>query len=156
MKHLHLPESIQNNIRDFMMSTQNTLDNQVELEQFMKMLTPNFQEEITTHIFKQAFDMNTFLKNYPDIIKKIIGMTIPSLEQPDFEVLHQGNEATHFFFIADGDCRAQIKTHTQEEVESLSQLKKGDYFGEISVLHDCPISASVRTINYCTFAKIPR
>ena len=53
----------------------------------MQLLTPNIREEVTTHIFKQAFDMNTLIKTYPAIIEKIINHTIPSLEQPDNEIL---------------------------------------------------------------------
>ena len=35
-------------------------------------------------------------------------------------------------------------------------LNKGDYFGEVSLVHDCPTSASVKSLNYCTFAKLPK
>ena len=80
MKHLRLPESLQNNIRDFMMTTQNSLDNQLELEQFMSMLTPNYRQEVTTHIFRQAFELNKLLRNHPDIIKQIVIGTVPHLE----------------------------------------------------------------------------
>ena len=90
------------------MSTQNSLDNQLELEQFMSMLTPNYRQEVTTHIFRQAFELNKLLRNHPEIIKQIVIGTIPHLEQPDNEILNQGNEASCFYFIAEGDCKVSI------------------------------------------------
>ena len=122
----------------------------------MQLLTPNFREEVTAHIFKSAFDMNTLITTYPEIIEKIIVHTIPSLEQPDNEILSQGNEASHFYFIADGKCKTFVTCQNHEEVEVFNDLEKGNYFGEISILHDCLISATVKTINYCTFAKISK
>ena len=100
--------------------------------------------------------MNTLIKTYPDIIEKIIGHTIPFLEQPDNEILTQGNEPSFFYFIADGNCKVFVKNQNHEQVEIFNDLQKGDYFGEISILHDCLISATVKTINYCTFAKISK
>lgn len=32
------------------------------------MLTPNFRQDVTTHIFMRSFEMNQLLKDYPDII----------------------------------------------------------------------------------------
>ena len=82
--------------------------------------------------------------------------TIPFLEQPDNEIITQGNEASYFYFIAEGDCKVYILNQYDEEIETDEMLTKGNYFGEISLIHECPTSASVKTINYCTFAKIPK
>ena len=33
-------------------------------------------------------------------------------------------------------------------------LDKGEYFGELAIIYNCKRTATVRTANYCTFAKI--
>ena len=43
MKTMKLPEGIQTEIREFMFTTQNSLDNQKEMNQFIEMLSPNLK-----------------------------------------------------------------------------------------------------------------
>jgi hypothetical protein len=43
MKTMRLPEGIQTEIREFMFTTQNSLDNQKEMNQFITMLSPNLK-----------------------------------------------------------------------------------------------------------------
>lgn len=43
MKTMRLPELIQTEIREFMFTTQNSLDNQKEMNQFIEMLSPNLK-----------------------------------------------------------------------------------------------------------------
>ena len=43
MKNMKLPEDIQTEIREFMFTTQNTLDNQTEMNQFVDMLSPSLK-----------------------------------------------------------------------------------------------------------------
>ena len=47
MKNMKLPETLQEKVRDFMMSTQNNLDNQQELDSFLQMISPSLRVEVT-------------------------------------------------------------------------------------------------------------
>ena len=49
-----------------------------------------------------------------------------------------------------------VKDHTRNKVQNEIPLKKGDYFGEISIFYDCPRTATITSTNYCTFAQIPK
>lgn len=58
MKTMRLPEQIQTEIREFMFTTQNSLDNQKEMNQFIEMLSPNLKTQVVNHIFINAFNKN--------------------------------------------------------------------------------------------------
>lgn len=74
--------------------------------------------------------------------------------------------AYDIFFIAKGDNFVSIKD-TQKEEEGYKNFKKlvpGDHFGvhfsltlwqEISVIYQCPRSATIMSNNYCTYARLP-
>ena len=47
MKNMKMPEKLQNNVREFMMSTQNNLDHQKELDQFLGMISPSLRGQVT-------------------------------------------------------------------------------------------------------------
>ena len=64
MQNMKLPGEIQNEIIDYMMRTQNNLENQQELETFYMMLKPSIRELVTKHIFLGQFNSNPlFSKN---------------------------------------------------------------------------------------------
>jgi cell division septum initiation protein DivIVA len=58
MKNMKLPEEIQTEIREFMFTTQNSLDNQKEMNQFVDMLSPSLKNLVMQHIFINAFKRN--------------------------------------------------------------------------------------------------
>lgn len=62
MKNMKLPEAIQTEIREFMFTTQNTLDNQKEMNQFVDMLSPSLKNLVMQHIFINAFNRNDLFK----------------------------------------------------------------------------------------------
>ena len=71
-------------------------------------------------------------------------------------VVEQGDSASHFFFVADGTCKVSIIDHWKQENEIAGELSKGFYFGELAILNECERTATVRSTNYCTFAKIEK
>lgn len=47
MKNMHLPEDIQCQVREFLTRTQSNLDNQRELEEFLKIISPSLKLQVT-------------------------------------------------------------------------------------------------------------
>lgn len=58
MKDMRLPEPMQKEIREFMFTTQNTLDNQKEMNIFVEMLSPTLKAMVMRHTFISTFNEN--------------------------------------------------------------------------------------------------
>lgn len=119
------------------------------------MLTPTYRLEVTKSIFKKAFERNSIFAEQPEIIIKLIQGIFPSLQQPDDEIVTQGDVANSFYFIAEGKCSINYTNHKREDVYQ-GELGKSDYFGEVGLIHECLRSVTVKSINYCTFAKVSK
>lgn len=78
------------------------------------------------------------------------------MQRPDDIVVEIDTKPDFFFFIAEGQCQVSLLDHFQNEVQIKPVLEKGDYFGELAILNNCLRTATVRSNNYCTFAKIPK
>ena len=62
------------------------------------------------------------------------------------EVLRQRLSADRRHFSAQVDQRGEVLGH----------LKEGDIFGEMSLLDNCPVSATIRTLRKSIVLKLPR
>lgn len=59
MSNIRLPAGIQDEIRNFMLETQNNLDSQKELDSFLQMISPSLRNKVTKHIFMDAVSANS-------------------------------------------------------------------------------------------------
>ena len=76
--------------------------------------------------------------------------------QPEDVVIEQLDLGdTSMYLIADGAC--QVKIIDQKKNIRLGKLlRAGDYFGEISLIYDCPRSATIQSTKYSTMAKLTK
>lgn len=65
-------------------------------------------------------------------------------------VFKQGDDATCFFIILQGELRVIINEHLKR------QLKQWDTFGELALLYNAPRSASIQVSNDTTLLAIKR
>jgi CRP-like cAMP-binding protein len=90
-----------------------------------------------------------------DIINAFIKDIIPFLRKPDDIIIEQGTEAYHFYFIAEGSCEVTMIDYKNNQAKSMCrELNQGNYFGEIGLIFNCKRTATVKSTNYCTFARI--
>ena len=58
MLNMKFPEQLQDEIRQFMVATENNLDSQNELDSFMLMISPSLRNKVTKFIFMDAVTAN--------------------------------------------------------------------------------------------------
>ena len=61
MINMKLSRDLQDEVKQFMLATQNNLDNQTELDSFMQMISPSLRNKVTKHIFLDAIASNPVL-----------------------------------------------------------------------------------------------
>ena len=139
-----------------MIHTAGSHENQQDLESFLLMLSPKIKNDVTKHIFFDAFRSNDLFKeNTQEIqIEKAIHGMIPYLMRPEDTVVVQGEFASFFYFIIVGECEVKVKDHKYKHKINQKLLTEGDYFGECALLYDCKRSATITTTNYCTFSRL--
>ena len=96
-------------------------------------------------------------KEQEDVASSPIGFIIQSLEiqlnRPEDVIIKQEDESTDTYFLARGDAIVSIKDRMGNDVFS-RKLGPGSHFGEIALIYNCKRTATVKSGNYSTFAKL--
>ncbi|MCF7798220.1 MAG: cyclic nucleotide-binding domain-containing protein [Lentisphaeria bacterium] len=64
-------------------------------------------------------------------------------------IVKQGAPGSGMYIIVSGNVGIYILNHEHEE-QLVTELEKGDFFGEIAVLNDAPRTATARALENCT------
>jgi ABC-type lipoprotein export system ATPase subunit len=115
---------------------------------------------IVTHdpSFTKQTDQTVILSD-GEIIDQTIARALPMLNHPDMleathlaerrmyqpgrTIIHQGEHVEHFFMVSSGEVDVVLKNPGCPEI-SLARLGKGQFFGEVELLHSDHSIASVR------------
>ncbi|GAB4492787.1 MAG: hypothetical protein Fur0016_27530 [Anaerolineales bacterium] len=114
--------------------------------------------------------MNLPRKNLPSP-KEIIPRAFPGISQMEMDELlnrsqvknyvkdvvltHEGQVESKFYILLDGRVSV-TKTINNIEQRHLKELKAGDFFGEMALIHNAPRAATVTTIEPVTVLEIDR
>lgn len=158
MKNLDIEPKLQEEVRDYFLFTQITLDEQQELEKFLELLSPSLKLEITIHIFGELMKKNIFKdqKKVNQTIRFLVSKLVTVLAVPEDILFRQDDESSEMYFIAKGECSVNIRDYKKRDHSNYKILKQGDHFGEISLIYNCRRTATVISRNYSTLGKISK
>lgn len=71
-------------------------------------------------------------------------------------VIEQGGEDDGFYIIQSGRCEVVQLDDNHQVVERLALLKPGDWFGEVSLLTDCPSSVAINMLDEGALLRLSR
>ncbi|CAG2222876.1 unnamed protein product [Mytilus edulis] len=94
---------------------------------------------VSVHDYEPKIDIIIVSIQWQSFLRKVINYLV------EYE---KGDETKGIFVIIDGSENVLSENGT----DVLATLHEGDFFGEISVLFDCPRTARVQTITKCQFA----
>jgi len=94
-----------------MMSTQDSLDNQKELDSFMMMISPSLRNKVTKYIFLDAIASNPVLSGSQKVIDFLINDVSTLLYMPEDRIVAQGEQGDSLFLIAKGECSVWVIDH---------------------------------------------
>jgi CRP-like cAMP-binding protein len=158
MKNLAIGRDVQEEVRDYFLFTQVTLDEQQELEKFLGLLSPSLKLEVTIHIFAQLMK-NKLLAGQSKVdqtIRFLVMKLVTVLSVPEDVFFRQDEESNDMYFIAKGECMVSIRDNNKKEHKNFKILRPGDHFGELSLIYGCRRTATVTSRNYSTLGKISK
>ncbi len=114
MKNLNLPENIQQKVVNFMTFTQNLLDSQKEMQEFLFMISPSLRMEVVKHMFLTVVDTNKYLfsKELVEFISRYLRVQI---FMPEAQVVSEGDSGDTLFFLSKGECEVLIKDERKRD-----------------------------------------
>ncbi len=94
-------------------------------------------------------------RDLPEQEAENLGAQLQTVEVGQGEVIvRQGGPADKFFIIVDGEV--EVIREDDGEQRTLATLKRGQFFGEIAILHDTPRMATVRAVTPTTMFAMER
>lgn len=168
MKNMQIPSHTQTQVREYLLNTQSTQDQQEELEGFLKNISPSLRFKVSVHIFSDVLKENkvisSLLKKHHHksfiqfIVRKLeIMLTIPENEIVKQNTFISDNEKdVSLYFIAKGEFNVYVQNQVHTKPVKVRQLQVGDHFGEISMIYKCKRTATVTSNKYATLGYVSR
>lgn len=91
-----------------------------------------------------------------EIMTELIKNLQPLIVLPEQEVIKQGDAAKFIIFVSTGQCHVSITNHMRNKVKSVTIIGEGEFFGEVSVIYNCPATATVTSLLYSICASIEK
>ena len=106
-------------------------------------------------IFKMAV-VNTYAQawNAVGFLNNLIGALETCLTVPEEEIISQGDLGYEMLFVQKGDCFVTMTDERGSDAVAVSLLTSGDHFGEIALVYKCVRTATVKSRNYNSIARL--
>lgn len=148
MTNMLIPQMTRTKVREYLLNTQSTQDQQEELNNFLKNISPSLRFKVSIHIFSDALKNNMVLsfliqKHEDTLIQYIVRKLEIMLTIPEDEIVTQDKKLTNnekeicMYFIAKGEFQVFCQTQVHTMPSKVRTLMNGNHFGEISMIYDC-------------------
>lgn len=167
MQNMQIPGVTRRKVREYLLNTQSTQDQQEELNDFLKNISPSLRFEVSVHIFAEVLQKNQvfsfLIKKYDEsVIQYIVRKLEILLTIPEDEVVIQGKMLTGaekeicMYFIAKGEFNVFVQAQVYTQPIKVRTLSIGDHFGEISMMYGCERTCTVTSSKYGTIGFVPK
>lgn len=113
--------------------------------EFLHSLPPSLEKEVSRFLKKEVLEKVSLFENAPDAFLDSIAVNLqPVVLTPNDILFHFGEIGKEMFFVLHGSLNVLDK-----DGKILSELKDGDYFGEIALFKNQPRIATVQAKEYC-------
>jgi len=86
------------------------LENQKELDDFLRMISPSLKMLVKKHVFKGIITENPIIGNNNKQLLEFIMNKIETVSfPPEQHIISQGNDPDSLYFLKDGECAVVVK-----------------------------------------------
>lgn len=97
------------------------------------------------HLFAFFREFTAFAKLPPEALTELLESLEPVEVAAGEEIIREGDPPGPLYIIQDGRCRVHIGVENRRR--TVAYLRRGEYFGELSVFDDQPRSATVEAVS---------
>jgi CRP-like cAMP-binding protein len=153
MRNMGIPTIMENKVINYLIYTQGNLDKQSEFKLMNKMISPSLRIEIVRWIFSKIINENPIFGCRNDLIDQVLLIISTVSFLPEQSIILQGNDANELYFLFQGECEVLVNDENSEK-HRVNILTPGAMFGEIALISNCKRTATVKCLNYCTWATL--
>ena len=103
MKNFRIDERLKKRIISYLGYTHDTLDQQNELDDFLKMLSPSLQFEVRRVLLIETLSKNPLFSDNMEVLDNLIQVLTIHVYRPEDIIIRQGGEADRLYFVAVGE-----------------------------------------------------
>ncbi|KAI9222061.1 hypothetical protein BC828DRAFT_379403 [Blastocladiella britannica] len=139
------PEDLQSRIMDYydhLWLRTNGIDAFVLLQQ----LPPAFNAEVTLRVNESFLNkVQIFHGASKSFLMTLSRALRPEMFLPGDLIIHRGDVGQEMYFI----CRGKVEIVSENLVEVYEALGEGSFFGEVSIIMNCPRTDNIRAATHC-------
>ena len=150
MKNMKLDENLQLAVSEYLVISQSRLSFKDEYKTFEKNLKPSLKEEMQEFVYKKLYD-NSLLVGETKVASWLLKKLKNKFCKPEQDLITQGENTRKMYFVAEGKCLVKM-IDVQKRERLLGYIKKGQHFGELSLLYPTERTCSVSAFDYTTIA----
>lgn len=117
MMKLQISDPVQNKIKEYLVVTHSSWDQQKNMEEFMQMLSPSLKLEVTREIFDDCILENKVFEKKTEVLEFILQDIVIARFEPEDTICRQGDEGKCIFIIASGSCTVYVYDQFNKESE---------------------------------------
>ena len=115
MMKLQISDKVQDKIKEYLIVTNNSWDQQKDMEEFMLMLSPSLKLEVTREIFDDTFLENKVFEKKVEILEFILQDIVMNRFLPEDTICTQGDVGECAYFIASGSWHVYVYDQFNKE-----------------------------------------
>lgn len=152
MRSHRVPFTLQERVRSYYRYVWETRSGKQDHE-LLTELPPSLRTDVALHLNREIIErIPLFAGAEPSFIRQLVANLRPIVFVPGDMVIRRGELGHEMFFVNQGE----LEVLGEDDHDVISVLSEGDFFGELSLLHERPRIANIRAMTYCELFTIDK
>ena len=148
-----MPTELQTKVLDYMIKTFNTKNQQKELARVLAVMSPSLKFHLSQYLFNSALKGNGVFRGKDVLAESLVRYVRIDGCNPEAVLMQEGAEGKAMYILAIGEVSVSVRNLDGFE-RVVRKLGSGSFFGEVALLTESKRTATIRTLNFCTYGTL--